>query len=151
MRKITSFRKIFLTSLLILLSGISVFAQKKTAPPIPSANPVKSTAAYAELLLRRAELESDIESFLESYTEEFSKVKEAKYQLALVNKDLARLLNETETGKLTEALGKLLVRKNELETEVWALQNQYNKEYPQVKRAQRKLLSFQNAIKEILP
>lgn len=127
------------------------FGQANAKKTVSSANPVKATAAYAELLLRRAELESDVESFLESYTEENPKVKAAKYELALVNKDLAQLLTQTDTNKLTLSLGKLLVRKNELATELWTLQNQYDKENPQVKRAQRKLLSFQQAIKEILP
>lgn len=126
-----------------------VFGQNK--PSNETAKSVKSTPAYAEVLLRRAELETDVESFLESYTEEFPKVKAAKYELALTNKDLAKLLAQTDASKLTLALGKLLVRKNQLETELWMLQNQYDKNHPEVKRAQRKFSSFQNAVKEILP
>ena len=136
---------------LVLLISLSVFAQKKNTSIVQADNHVKSTPAYAELLLRKVELESEIESLLESYTEEFPKVRSAKYELELTKKDLIRLLNENDSSKLTLALGKLLVRKNQLETEFWTLQNQYNKEHPEVKRAQRKVLSFQNAVKEILP
>jgi peptidoglycan hydrolase CwlO-like protein len=143
-------RKIYPALCLILLFGTGVFAQKQPAAN-SSAQAVKSTAAYAELLLRRAELESDVESFLESYTEEYPKVKAAKYELDLTKKDLARLQTQTDTNKLTVSLGKLLVRKNELETELWMLQDKFGKDHPEVKRAQRKVLSFQNAIKEILP
>lgn len=135
-------------TLLFIFCGLG-FAQTKSQPLNKDA--IKATPAYAEVLLRKVELESDVESFLESYTEEFPKVKSAKYELELTKKDLARLLSESDSSKMTLALGKLLVRKNQLETELWTLQNQYNKEHPDVKRTQRKLLSFQNAIKEILP
>lgn len=143
-----NFRKILFISVLLFSSTLVCFSQK-TVPA--NQQTVKGTAAYAELLLRRAELESDVESFLESYTEDYPKVKAARYELELTKKDLARLLTQTDVSKLTVSLGKLLVRKNELETELWTLQNQYGKDHPQVKRAQRKVLSFQNAIKEILP
>lgn len=125
--------------------------RKKNTPVSQTDNLVKTTPAYAEILLRKVELESELESLLESYTEEFPKVKSAKFELELTKKDLTRLLGENDSSKMTLALGKLLVRKNQLETELWTLQNQYNKEHPEVKRTQRKLLSFQNAIKEILP
>lgn len=125
------------------------FGQNK--PSNETTKLVKSTPAYAELLLRKVELESDVESFLESYTEEFPKLKEARYELELTKKDLARLLTQTDASRLTSALGRLLVRKNEVETELWTLQNRLDNSDPQVKRAQRKALNFQNAIKEILP
>jgi hypothetical protein len=143
-------RIIFILSA-VLLSLSFGFGQTNIKKSAPTANPIKSSAAYAELLLRRAEREADVESFLETYTEEFPKVKEARYELGLINKDLARLLSQTDAGKMTSALGKLLVRKNELETELWSLQNRFGKDHPEVKRAQRKVSSFQNAIKEILP
>ena len=113
-------QKIYLIAALLLLFSTGISAQKQTAS---NSSLIKATPAYAELLLRRAELESEVESLLESYTEEFPKVKAAKYELALVNKDLARLLTQTDVSKLTLSLGKLLVRKNELETEYWMLQN----------------------------
>ncbi len=56
----------------------------------------------------------------------------------------------TESGKLTLALGKLIVRKIELETDLWNLRRQYNDEHPEVKRAKRKVEVFERAIKEIL-
>lgn len=146
--------KIILTLSAICLFSSLNFGQdnsKKTTPSVQISGAVKATPAYAELLLRRAELESEVESLMESYTEEFPKVKSTKYELDLTKKDLAKLLTQTDTTKLSLSLGKLLVRKNEIETELWMLQNQYDNEYPQVKRTQRKLLSFQNAIKEIMP
>ncbi len=140
------FYRIFLISFFVLL-----FSQFSLAQKTDQTKAVKATPAYAELLLRKAELESDIESFLVSYTEEYPKLKESRYELGLISKDLASLLRQPEASRLTLALGKLLVRKNQLETDLWTVQNKFGKDHPEVKRAQRKAASFQNAIKEILP
>jgi hypothetical protein len=139
--------KVFLVLIFFLTFSGFCFGQNKPDP----AKAVKATPAYAELVLRKAELESDVESFLVSYTEEYPKLKEARYELGLLSKDLTKLLTQTDVSRLTLALGKLMVRKNQLETDVWVLQNKFGKEYPEVKRAQRKVASFENAIKEILP
>jgi hypothetical protein len=53
--------------------------------------------------------------------------------------------------KLSSALGKLLVRKTELEVDLWNLRRQYNAEHPDVKRAARRLSTFEKAVAEILP
>jgi hypothetical protein len=142
--------KCYLILVFILLSGLSVFAQKQT-PSNQSSQAIKATPAYAELLLRKAELESDVEGWLATYTEEYPKLKEARFELDLIKKDLAKILAQTDASLLTLALGKLLVRKNQLAADLWALQNQYGKDHPEVKRTQRKFDSFQNSIKEILP
>ncbi len=48
------------------------------------AQTIKSSPAYAEVLLRRTERESELEEFLLDYTEEFPKVKEIKFELGLL-------------------------------------------------------------------
>ncbi len=118
----------------------------------PSAQTTKSSPAYAELLLRKAERESELEEFLLDYTEEFPKVKEIKFELGLLNKEMNKILavNSAESGKLTLALGKLIVRKIELETDLWNLRRQYNDDHPEVKRAKRKVEVFEKAVKEVL-
>ncbi len=141
-------------SVLILIfafSSISILGQTKPVSNNSVSNSAKATPAYAELLLRRTELESNVESWLETYTEDYPKLKETRYELELINKDLTTLLAQTDTGKLTLALGKLLVRKNEIATDLWVLENKFGKDHPDVKRNQRKLESFQKAVKEILP
>ncbi len=135
--------------LCLTLAGLS-FGQNKLSQ-LENQKAVKATPAFAEVILRKAELESEVESFLVSYTEDYPKLKETRFQLDLLNKDLTKLLTQTDVSKLTLALGKLLVRKSELETDLWALQNQFSADHPDVKRAKRKVLSFQKAIKEILP
>jgi hypothetical protein len=49
------------------------------------------------------------------------------------------------------ALGKLIVRKIELETNLWNLKAQYKDDYPDVRKAKQKVAVFERAIREILP
>jgi hypothetical protein len=104
------------------------------------------------LSLRKAELTAELESLLSEYTEDYPKIKEIKYSLQIVAEENLRLLRTkpAEADRLTPALGKLLVRKIELQTELWRLLQSYKDEHPDVKRAKRKVEVFEAAIKEIL-
>ena len=146
--------RIALLSTFILGSFFCVRAQ--TAPKTTSAIPVaatKSSPAYAELLLRKVERESELEEFALDYTDEFPKVKEIKFELNLLNQAMDRILavKAADSSKLTLALGKLLVRKTELGTDLYKLHQQYTDERPEVKRLRRKIEIYEKAIKEILP
>ena len=142
------FRFILISTLTLLLS-LASFAQQ--SPKTSNIQAVKSSPAYAEILLRKTELESDVESLLTTYTEDFPKIKESKFELSVIQKDLQTLLAQTDASKLSLALGKLMVRRAALSTDVWDLQTKYGDDHPDVKRAKRKVSSFDNAIKEILP
>lgn len=151
------YKALFIVLAIPVLAGIS-FGQKNDPPKTPktpaevTANPLKSTAAYAELLLRKTELQAEMESLLIEYTEEYPKVKEARFELAALQKDIDRILavKPAEASKLTQALGKLILRKIELETNLWALRSKYDDEHPDVKRAKRKLEMYEASIREIL-
>jgi hypothetical protein len=147
---------IFIT-VLFFLSAIGCLAQTKTnisaqsnLPKTSEYRAVKATPAYAEILLRKTELESLIESFSVSYTEEFPKVKEANYELKLIEKDISRLLSVKDPTQLTLALGKLIVRRAQLETDLWALQTKFGEAHPDVVRAKRRVAIFDKAVSEIL-
>lgn len=150
MKNMKFYKIIFLLSVILSFSTFC-FGQKSVTPQQNTVNSIKSSPAYAEILLRKVELEAEVESLLISYTEEFPKIKEAKFELSVLQKDLDKLLKQTDASKLTLALGKLIVKKNQIETDLWVLQNKFGEEYPEVKRTKRKLTSYQNAIKEILP
>ncbi len=128
-------------------SAVKKPEQEKTLTNAASASP-----AYAELLLRKTELRSDLESLILEYTEEFPKVKEFRFVLGVIDRDIARLakVKPADSGKLTLALGKLIVRRIELETDMWNLQRNYKDEHPEVKRAKRKVDIYETAISEIL-
>ena len=144
---------------LILIVAASTIAGAQTKPKANSVKTsssntqaVKSSPAFAELLLRKTELTAELENFLADYTEEFPKVKELRFELDLLTRELNRVLsvNTADAAKLSPALGKLMLRKIELETDVWNLLKQYNDEHPDVKQAKRKVEVFEAAIREIL-
>lgn len=147
------------TVMLTVLSTVGYGQQKpigaaKTAAAADKSVPaVKMTAAYAELLLRRTDLAAEVEDMTVSYTDEFPKLKAARFELDLLDKQLAKLLAvvSADTPKLTLALGKLLVRKAALETDLWVVRGRYGDDHPDVIRARRKVDTFETAIKEILP
>lgn len=142
---------------LFLAAASSNFAQTATPTSRPAAEPrpevhVASSAAYAELLLRRTELEAELESLVLEYTDEYPRIREIRYVLALVGRDSARLgrVKPADATRLTLSLGKLLVRRMELETELWKLRAGYKDEHPEVKRAKRKVEIYDSAINDIL-
>lgn len=148
----------FITVFSLLFSGV-VAAQPNTRVKTvqmvsrPTEQAVKFSPAYAELLLRKTEREAQLEEFLLDYTDEFPKVKEIKFELELLQKQMEKVsaVNIADAPKLSLALGKLLVRKTELEVDLWNLLRQYNAEHPEVKRAKRKIEVYEKAIREILP
>lgn len=150
--------RIFLLLFLVLSAAIVCFSQpniKNVAVKSDSSKAnaqVKTTAAFAELLLRRTERESELEEFLLDYKEEFPKLKEIRFELGLIQKEMDKIsaVSAADSGKLTLALGKLMVRKTEIETDLWNLRQQYSADHPEVKRAERKLEVYERAIKEIL-
>lgn len=113
---------------------------------------VKSSATFAEIILRQADLESDLGELLVNYTNEHPKVQETQYELKILKNDLSYIakFKGTQTNFLTEALGKLLVRRAQISTDYWVMQNRFSDEHPNTKKAKRKLVVFNNAIKKIL-
>lgn len=146
---------IFIAAFLLFASNICLAQAnvKKVAPTSDKSNAqaVKASPAYAEVLLEKTELRAELEELVLEFTEEYPKVKELRFQLGLLQKDLEKLLAASDASKLTLPLGKLLVRRTKLATDVWNLQRQYTDEDSNVKRAKRKVEIFEQAIKEILP
>ncbi len=146
-------KSIFITLFLLLFVNICFSQTNINGKPTTEAEQiVKSSSAYTEVLLRRTELEADLEDLLVAYTMEFPKVKEIQFQLGLIKIEMSKLfaVKPTESQKLTLALGKLILRKIELETELWNLKKKYNDDHPEVKKTKRKVLVFESAIKDVL-
>lgn len=113
---------------------------------------IRSSPAYAEILLRKVELQADAEVFLADYTETNPKLLDVRFELNALEREMERLfaVRTTETSKLTLALGKLMVRKAAIATDLNRLSRSYSKDHPEVKRAAKKVEIFESAIKEIL-
>ena len=86
------------------------------------------------------------------YTEQNPKVIDAREELRFLVGDLDRIfaVRPSEVARLTEALGKMIVRRAALEADVERLMRTYSKDHPNVKRAKRKAAIFESAIREIL-
>lgn len=140
---------ILLSLLTVLLSAVVAVAQPGEQT---EAGPIRSSAAYSEILLRKTELLADLEALSADYTEANPKIIDLRFELSSLDRSLEKVfgIRPTETGKLTLALGKLIVRKAALETELARLSRTYNKDHPEVKRAKRRVEIFEASIKEVL-
>ena len=150
------YRKSILTLILLFLFSIAGSAQTRSvdfSQPQPTKQAIKNSPAYAELLLRKVEIETDLEDAMAAYTPEHPKVKELGFQLeiARILMDRVMMVNPADAVKLSPALGKLMVRKIEMETDLRNLKKQYKEDHPEVLRAKRKLDIFSKAVNEILP
>lgn len=116
------------------------------------ANAARSSAAYAELLVRKTELRADLDAVVQDYTESNPKILDMRFELSALERSLVRVLatRPAESSKLTIAIGKLLVKKAALETDYARLLRSYNAENAEVKRAKRRVEIFDQAINEIL-
>ena len=140
----------FVLTLSVAALGQTNFEKRINAATLPVTT--TSSAAYAELLLKKTELQSELEGLLLDYTDEYPRVKELRYVLSLFDRDTLRLANvkPADAGKLTQALGKLMMRKLELESELWRLEGNYKDEHPEVKRDKKRVQIFEEAIAQIL-
>jgi len=137
--------------ILTFLLTLPVLCFGQNAPTAGTAA-IVSSPAYSELLLRKTEILADLESFLADYTEANPKILDLRYETVIIERSIARILavRSGEAGKLTLALGKLLVRHAALETDLARLSRTYNKDHTEVKRAKRRVEIFDRAINEIL-
>lgn len=136
----------YLLLVVLTIAPASIFAQ--TA----GGGPIRSSAAYAEVLLRRTELLADLEALAPGYTDINPKILDLRFEISALDRTVEKLfaVRPTETGKLTTALGKLLVRHSMLEAELARLSRSYSPDHPELKRARRRMEIFDSAVKEIL-
>jgi len=139
-------RSLFIPFIVVICSG---FVVGQTA----DAGPIRSSPAYAEVLLRRTELQAELEAVRADYTDANPKIIDMRFELTVLDKALEKVyaVKPTEAGKLTLALGKMLVKRASLETDVARLLRNYTNDNTEVKRARRRVEIFDSAIKEILP
>lgn len=144
----------FLIPVVLVFGSASALGQTqpKAVPTSTIVHSLKSTAAYAEVALKRADVEAELESLLVEYTAEYPKVKEFKYALTRIDAEALRLgsIKGADRDRATPALGKLMVRKVEADVELWKVQQDYADSHPDVRRAKKKVEIYEKAIKEIL-
>lgn len=136
-------------SVALAIFSASVYSQ---ARPNQAAGHIRSSPAYAEVVLRTAEVRAELESIAADYTEESPRMIDLRYELAALVKATEKLtaVRPADSGKLTLALGKLLVRKATLDTDLARLLRNYTPEHPDARRARKKVEIFDAAIKDLL-
>lgn len=113
---------------------------------------VRASSAYAEVLLRRTEVEAELEALLIDYTDDFPKVGQLKYELGRLNAaaDMLLAVKAVDVDRLTLALGKLLVKRADAETALNEISKTYKEGHPDFKRAKRRVEIYDNAVQEIM-
>jgi uncharacterized protein involved in exopolysaccharide biosynthesis len=146
---ISFMKNLFLFLAFSFIFSIVGFAQTK---PKVEVNPIKTSPAYAEILLKKVEVEAELESLLLDYLEAYPKVVEARFLLNSLQKEIDKLLalNPNEVNRLTVAVGKLLVKKAEQTSEIESLFKTYNEKHPDVIRAKKRLSVIENALKDLM-
>ena len=151
-------KKMMIFMLLLICASLTANAQHwdqlSTDQPTPSdtSRKIRSSPAFAELILRRAELEATGEELLVLYEVDARQVKENRFELVMIDRDLKTISStcEAQTDKLTLSLGKLLVRRATLAKEHWVLKSRYGDAHRNAQIALRKLKIFDRAIDEIM-
>jgi len=144
-------RVIILFVIFLTVSGL-VAGQEKTKAQPAAGDSIKASPAYAELLLRKTELESELESLLIDFTEDYPRIKDIRMELDLLKAESDRVLSvkPADSGRLTLALGKLILGKLGHSVALKRLLTQYQDGHPSVKKEKRQVEIFEAAIKEIL-
>lgn len=153
------FRTILFIALVFLFFSSAAFSQTgapakagPAKPGAPAGNPIKSSAAYIELTLHRADTEAELLDMLVEYTEEYPKVKQLKLEVAFVQTELDNLLklDASLLPKLTESFAKLLLQKVRMQIDLAVLRVAHKDDHPDVQRALRRVEIYEKAIKELL-
>ena len=129
----------------------TIVVPDKPAGFTPNAG-VKRTAAYGELLVRKAEAEADLKILLADYTEESPEVREKQLNLKILERAMRSLeaMPVESLLKLTPAFGKILALKLEAEAALKLLRESYTEEYPSVKRAKIRLEVYEAELKRLI-
>ena len=145
-------KRLAVTLILVFCFCAVAYSQGKPATTTAALEPVKASPAYAELLLRKTELESELESLLIDFTEDYPRIKDIRMELDFLKSESDRILSvkPADSARLTLALGKLILGKLGHSVTLKRLQMQYQDGHPSVKKEKRQVEIFEAAIKEIL-
>ena len=113
---------------------------------------IRSSPAYAEVLLRKTELEAELESLLVDHTDEFPRIRYARMELEFIRSEMDRMLRvkAADAQKLSAALGRLILAKIVHQAKLRQLRDQFSDDHPTVRRQRRTVEIYEAAIKEIL-
>ena len=139
-------KKLGLVSVLIL--SISILATAQT-----SANPekaIKNSPAFGIILLKKAEIDIKISRLSSQFKEAHPDLKQARIEQYIIQRDLERLLTQTNSDKLTAELGRSILQKFEVETKLMKLKGLFTEKHPTIVQLNKELLILNNSLNQIL-
>ena len=141
-------KRIFAVALLIIASFVT-YAQQT---PRESASDVKTTSAYGMLILRKLEVETELEKVLSEYTSEHPSAKIKQFELDVLNSEMAKMAETAQSNlvKLTSGYGTLILQKVKLVSEMQALLLEYTSEHPNVKLKEVELNLLEHEIAKLM-
>lgn len=123
---------------------------KPTAAKV--ANPVVATAAYAEIYASKVEAEVDLKVLTMDATEDAPQVRAKMLERDLLERQIRwlEILPPASLPKLTQALGRLAVRKAQAEANLKIVSQNYAENHPTVKKARARLDVYSSEMEKLL-
>src|SRR5258707_15129061 len=88
----------FAAATMILLSSVLAYSQiNEKAVTQTDAGPIRSSAAYSEILLRKTELKADLEALSADYTEANPKIVDLRFEIAALDRSLEKVFGVKPT------------------------------------------------------
>ncbi len=142
-----------MVAVVIGLVGFGVVQAQRTATAVTStACEAKTTAAYAELVLRKVALQADLEGSLATMARDNPAVTAKQSEIDAVSAELDQLCKVPRAKQvyLNENYAKLLLHKVELAGRLKSLLVRYTPEHPEVKRTQAELNALVREMAKIM-
>jgi len=142
-------KRIFAVVALVITASFATHAQQT---PGESVSGVKTTSAYSMLIIRKVEVEAELEKVLSEYTGDHPRAKIKQFELDALGVEVARMAETAESNlvRLTPAYGTLILQKVKLASEMQALLFEYTSEHPNVRRKEVELNLLEHEIAKLL-
>lgn len=116
------------------------------------ANTIGSSPAYIILASHKSKTVGELEKLLADYTAYSPQVLSKQFELEITQREMAKVLVTPETKKslLSDAFGKLLVRKISSEASLRNLLKEFTFSTPQVREKSSELQAIENELAKIL-
>ena len=145
--------KYLLASAAFVLIASSTLAHAQQSPsPGSSACDAKTTPAYGVLVLRKADLEAELQMMLARFTEAHPDVRLKKIELDVLEREMKRMETVAQEGlpKFTATYGNLILHQVKVEVELETLMAQLSEQHPDVKNKRAELDILKREIDKVL-
>ena len=138
------------TALAVCVSGTALGFQPQSVDRVSSA--AETTPAYARLVLRKATVESEVVELSATVTSEHPSLEAKRFELRAIGleMDKMRMFEASRVGKLSAAVGDLIVSKVALQVELNDLRARLTRQHPDVTKKIDELAALEREIEKLL-